>query len=168
MRDPLRGWCYQRSEGLTYYSGSQILNGPASFRGASSAMAPRHPLQHRRSGPGPSRRALGELVSAILLSTVMSNIILPGTEVEARRVRWEVVSTQELGAQTLFRLRGLENAVLGKELDLLSPFEEIRPVRHDIRPERAAPLANWLVYHQAFLLSKHSARTPYSRFNRGG
>ena len=84
----------------------------------------------------------------------MNNIILPGTEVEARRVRWEVVSTQELGGQTLFRLRGLENAVLGKELDLLSPFEEIRPVRHDIRPERAAPLPNWLVYHQAFLLEQ--------------
>ena len=56
--------------------------------------------------------------------------LLPGTEVVARGVRWEVVSTESLGQETLFRLRGLENAVLGKELDLLFPFEEIEPVRH--------------------------------------
>jgi hypothetical protein len=46
----------------------------------------------------------------------MDTVILPETEIEARRLRWEVVSTQMLGGQTRFRLRGLENAVLGKEL----------------------------------------------------
>src|SRR5271157_4867922 len=80
--------------------------------------------------------------------------LLPGTEVVARGLRWEVVSTESLGQETLFRLRGLENAVLGKELDLLFPFEEIEPVRHKLRPGRAAPLINWLVYHQAFLLEQ--------------
>ncbi|MGO9465688.1 MAG: helicase-related protein [Isosphaeraceae bacterium] len=82
------------------------------------------------------------------------NEILPGTEVVARGLRWEVVSTESLGQETLFRLRGLERAVLGRELDLLSPFEEIEPVQHELRPERAAPLINWLVYHQAFLLEQ--------------
>ena len=72
----------------------------------------------------------------------------------ARGLRWEVVSIESLGQETLFRLRGLENAVLGKEFDLLYPFEEIEPVRHKLRPERAAPLINWLVYHQAFLLEQ--------------
>ena len=80
--------------------------------------------------------------------------LLPGTEVHARGLRWEVVSSQSLGPQTLFRLRGLENAVLGHELDVLHPFETIEPIRHDLRPERAAPLVNWLVYHQAFLLEQ--------------
>ncbi|MFV2070819.1 MAG: DEAD/DEAH box helicase family protein, partial [Pirellulales bacterium] len=80
--------------------------------------------------------------------------LLPGTEVQARGLRWEVVSTENLGKQTLFRLRGLENAVLGQEFDLLHPFETIEPVRHELRPQRAAPLINWLVYHQAFLLEQ--------------
>ena len=30
----------------------------------------------------------------------------------------------------------------------------IEPIRHDLRPDRAAPLVNWLVYHQAFLLEQ--------------
>ena len=80
--------------------------------------------------------------------------LLPGTEVNARGLRWEVVSTESLGPQTMFRLRGLENAVLGQELDVLYPFEPIEPVIHELRPDRAAPLTNWLVYHQAFLLEQ--------------
>lgn len=80
--------------------------------------------------------------------------LLPGTEVSARGLRWEVVSTENMGPQTLYRLRGLENVVLGHEFDLLHPFEEVEPVRHELRPDRAAPLVNWLVYHQAFLLEQ--------------
>ena len=68
-----------------------------------------------------------------------STELLPGTEVVARGLRWEVVSTQSLGQETLFRLRGLENAVLGKEFDLLFPFEEIEPVRHKLRPDARLP-----------------------------
>ena len=34
------------------------------------------------------------------------------------------------------------------------PIRDIEPIRHDLRPERAAPLVNWLVYHQAFLLEQ--------------
>src|SRR5437773_3961964 len=80
--------------------------------------------------------------------------LLPGAEVSARGLRWEVVSSENLGPQTLYRLRGLENAVLGNELDVLSPFEAVEPVQHDLRPDHAAPLVNWLVYHQAFLLEQ--------------
>ncbi|SHJ80657.1 helicase-related protein [Desulfofundulus thermosubterraneus] len=80
--------------------------------------------------------------------------LLPGTEVYARGLRWEVVSSESLGPQTLYRLRGMENAVLGHEIDILYPFESIEPVRHELRPDRAAPLINWLVYHQAFLLEQ--------------
>jgi len=80
--------------------------------------------------------------------------LLPGTEVHARGLRWEIVFSQQLGPQTLFRLRGLEGAVLGRELDLLHPFEPVEPVIRELRPERAAPLRNWLVYHQAFLLEQ--------------
>lgn len=80
--------------------------------------------------------------------------LLPGTEVHARGLRWEIVFSQQLGAQTLYRLRGLENAVRGREMDVLSPFEAIQPVIRTLQPERAAPLRNWLVYHQAFLLEQ--------------
>src|ERR687892_707803 len=84
----------------------------------------------------------------------MSLSLLPGTEVVARGLRWEVVNAESLGTQTLYRLRGRDGAVSGKELDLLHPFESIEPIIHDLRPDRAAPLRNWLVYHQAFLLEQ--------------
>ena len=80
--------------------------------------------------------------------------LLPGTEVEARGLRWEVVFAKRLGPQTLYRLRGLEGAVQGQELDLLHPFEPLHRLVHDFQPEKAAPLRNWLVYHQAFLLEQ--------------
>src|SRR6516165_4316711 len=80
--------------------------------------------------------------------------LLPGMVVGARGHRWEVVTSQNLGPQTLLRLRGTENAVLGQEMDILFPFEPVEPVRHEFRPDRAAPLDNWLVYHQAFLLEQ--------------
>ncbi len=80
--------------------------------------------------------------------------LLPGTEVRARGLRWEVVLSEPLGPQTLFRLRGLEGAVKGQEIDLLHPFERLEPVIHELQPEKAGPLRNWLVYHQAFLLEQ--------------
>ncbi len=80
--------------------------------------------------------------------------LLPGTEVHARGLHWEVVSGENLGSQTLYRLRGLERAVLGSELDVLYPFERVEPVRRELDATRAAPLVNWLVYHQAFLLEQ--------------
>src|SRR5437899_8602151 len=84
----------------------------------------------------------------------MTLSLLPGTEVVARGLRWEVVTVESLGAQALYRLRGLEGAMARKELDLLHPFEAVEPVMHELRPDRAAPLRNWLVYHQAFLLEQ--------------
>jgi hypothetical protein len=35
----------------------------------------------------------------------MDSAVLPGTEVEARGLRWEIVATESLGNETLFRLR---------------------------------------------------------------
>jgi superfamily II DNA or RNA helicase len=80
--------------------------------------------------------------------------LLPGTEVQARGLRWEVVFSQGLGSQFLYRLRSLEHGLRGQELDLLTPLERIEPVIREIQPDRAAPLRNWLVYHQAFLLEQ--------------
>lgn len=82
------------------------------------------------------------------------NELLAGTEVAARGLRWEVVFSQPLGPQRLYRLRALEGGLHGQEIDLLHPFEEIQPLQHEFQPERAAPLRNWLVYHQAFLLEQ--------------
>ncbi|WP_207714135.1 hypothetical protein [Scytonema sp. UIC 10036] len=83
----------------------------------------------------------------------MTNL-LAGTEVEARSLRWEVVSATQLGQQTLYRLRCLEGELRGAEFDILHPFESVEPVIRDLRPDKAAPLPNWLVYHQAFLLEQ--------------
>ena len=82
------------------------------------------------------------------------NAILPGAEVRTRGVRWQVVFTQELGPQTLYRLRGIEGALRGHEMDFLHPLEAIEPVVHDLQPQKAGPLRNWLVFHQAFLLEQ--------------
>ena len=71
--------------------------------------------------------------------------LLAGTEVRARGLGWEVVFSESLGPQTLYRLRGLEGAVRGEEIDLLHPFEPLERVIHDLQPQRAGPLRNWLV-----------------------
>lgn len=88
------------------------------------------------------------------LSTEATIDLIPGTEVLARDLRWEVVLSQPMGSHTMLRLRGLEGVFLGRELDLLHPFETVQPVTRDLEPSRAAPLPNWLVYHQAFLLEQ--------------
>ena len=79
---------------------------------------------------------------------------LPGTEVQARGLRWEIVFFQSLGSQTLYRLRGLHGAFKGEEVELLEPFESIQPTYRQLDPERAGPIRNWLLYHQAFLLEQ--------------
>jgi hypothetical protein len=87
--------------------------------------------------------------------------LLPGTEVVARDLRWEVVLLQNLGGQTLYRLRGLEGALRGYELDVLYPFEKIVPIRHALEPRNAAPITNWRVYHEAFLLEQALGRNAF-------
>lgn len=80
--------------------------------------------------------------------------LLPGTEVIARGLRWEVIESQPMGNQTRIRLRGLSGVFAGRKFDLLSPFEQVQSVSKELNPEKAAPLPNWLVYHQAFLLEQ--------------
>jgi hypothetical protein len=64
------------------------------------------------------------------------------------------VFSQSLGSQTLYRLRGLHGAFKGDEVELLEPFESIQPTYRELDPERAGPIRNWLLYHQAFLLEQ--------------
>jgi ERCC4-related helicase len=65
------------------------------------------------------------------------------------------VSSEPAGEQTLYRLRCREQGVLlGRELDILSPFEKLEPLHKPLQPERAARLDHWRVYHQAFLLEQ--------------
>ena len=80
--------------------------------------------------------------------------LLPGTEVEFRGLRWEVVTAAPMGKENLLRLRGLGGAFGGSEVDVLTPFEDVRPVVHRIDPTRPTLLPNWLVFHQAFLLEQ--------------
>src|ERR1700733_8453250 len=80
--------------------------------------------------------------------------LLPGTEARARGLAWEVVFGQALGNQNLYRLRGLQGAFKGIEVELLEPFEAITPIHREIRPENAGPINTWLLYHEAFLLEQ--------------
>lgn len=79
---------------------------------------------------------------------------LPGTEVVARGLRWEVVDGQPMGNQTRLRLRGLGGLFGGVEIDVLTPFEPVSIITREFSPSKAGPLSNWLVYHQAFLLEQ--------------
>jgi hypothetical protein len=63
-------------------------------------------------------------------STLQS--LLSGSEVHARGLRWEIVGMLQQGEQTLVRLRGIEGAMLGREMDFLSPLEDIQPRQHDL------------------------------------
>ena len=51
------------------------------------------------------------------------DLLLSGTEVEFRGLRWEVVAAAPAGKETLLRLRGLGGAFGGSEVDVLSPFD---------------------------------------------
>lgn len=83
----------------------------------------------------------------------MSSSFLPGTEVMARGLRWEVVESQPEGKETRVRLRGT-GGLSGFDIDVLSPFEKIDLISREFDPVRADKLSNWLVYHQAFLLEQ--------------
>ena len=80
--------------------------------------------------------------------------LLPGTQVEARGLPWEVVHAEPAGEQHRFRLRCLQGDLQGMEVDILHPFEPIRPIATDFDPTRAGRLRQWRLYHDAFLLEQ--------------
>lgn len=85
--------------------------------------------------------------------------LLPGTPVRLRGLRWEVVFTQPMGEQTLCRVRALDGAFRGRELEVLTPFEKLEPIVQALAYERAAPLHQWRLYHQSFLLEQEFGST---------
>jgi superfamily II DNA or RNA helicase len=80
--------------------------------------------------------------------------LLPGTEVRARGLRWEVVDLSVSGEETRYRLRGLEGALRGHEIHLLHPFEDLVPLQRDLNPAKPGRLQQWRLYHEAFLLDQ--------------
>ena len=80
--------------------------------------------------------------------------LLPGTQVLARGLQWEVVHIEPAGGQQRFRLRAVQGDLRGTEFDLLHPFEMIEPLVTDLQPSRAGRLKPWVLYHQAFLLEQ--------------
>jgi ERCC4-related helicase len=82
------------------------------------------------------------------------SMLLPGTQVEARALRWEVVHSEAAGEQQRYRLRCIDGGLRGFEFDFLYPFEEIRPVATELDPARAGRLRQWRLYHNAFLLEQ--------------
>lgn len=82
------------------------------------------------------------------------NDLLPGTEVQARGLRWQLVSCDQQHGRALYRLRGLGGTVAGQEIELLDGLDEIQPIRHDVDPQKAGRLREWLLYHEAFVLEQ--------------
>jgi len=80
--------------------------------------------------------------------------LLPGTQVEARGLPWEVVHAEPAGEQYRYRLRCVQGDLQGMEIDLLHPFEPIHPITTDFDPRRAGRFRQWLLYHDAFLLEQ--------------
>jgi len=81
-------------------------------------------------------------------------MLLPGTQVEARGLPWEVVHVEPAGGQQRYRLRCLQRGLHGMEVDILHPFDPIRPVATDLEPKRAGRLRQWRLYHDGFLLEQ--------------
>lgn len=79
---------------------------------------------------------------------------MPGMEVEARGLHWQVVGVSEHGGSRLCQLRGLGGALLGHVVEIVLGVEPVRPLRREINPVRAGRLREWLPYHQAFLLEQ--------------
>lgn len=82
------------------------------------------------------------------------DVLLPGTPVHARGLAWEVVHAEPAGEQLRYRLRCTQGDLRGREIDLLSPFEQVRPIAMALEPNKAGRLEEWLLYHQAFLLEQ--------------
>jgi hypothetical protein len=80
--------------------------------------------------------------------------LIPGTEVEARGLRWQVVRIEEQASSCVCRLRGVGGVAAGEEIDVLLGLEDVHPIRHEVDPARAGRLREWLLYHQAFLLEQ--------------
>jgi len=98
----------------------------------------------------------------------MSSVdLIPGAQVRARGLRWEVVRTEPLREQLLVRLRALDGSLRGEEFDLLYPFESIERVSKDFDTAKPAPLRSWWVYHQAFLLVQTLGRNALSMLQPG-
>ena len=93
---------------------------------------------------------------------MVANELIPGTEVETRGLRWQVVHIEEHAGGGVCRLRGLGGISAGEEIDVLLGLESVNAVRHDVDPDRAGRLREWLLYHQAFLLEQAlGARTRF-------
>lgn len=80
--------------------------------------------------------------------------LIPGTEVEARGLRWQVVRIEEQAGSRVCRLRGLGGIAAGNEIELLLGLEPVAAIRHEVDPAKAGRLREWLLYHQAFLLEQ--------------
>lgn len=80
--------------------------------------------------------------------------LLPGTEVLVRGLHWEVVDVAPAGEETRYLLRCLQGALRGKEVNFLSPFEKIEAIARDLDVKNPGRLAEWRLYHEAFLLEQ--------------
>jgi superfamily II DNA or RNA helicase len=79
---------------------------------------------------------------------------LPGTQVRARGLIWEVVSHEPSLPHSVLTLRSLEGGMKGQMVEFLRPFENIAPIQIAIAPERPSPINNWGIYHKTFVLEQ--------------
>ena len=93
-------------------------------------------------------------IPALSTRVPVRDVLLPGTPVRARGLTWEIVHAEQAGEQLRYRLRCTQGDLRGREIDLLSPFEQVEAIVTALDPKRAGPLQEWLLYHRAFLLEQ--------------
>ncbi|MCX4239714.1 DEAD/DEAH box helicase [Paraliomyxa miuraensis] len=93
-------------------------------------------------------------IPAVSTRVPVRDVLLPGTPVRARGLTWEIVHAEQAGEQLRYRLRCTQGDLRGREIDLLSPFEQVDAIVTALDPKRAGPLQEWLLYHRAFLLEQ--------------
>ncbi len=78
----------------------------------------------------------------------------PGIKLRARGLTWDVLEAEPCGTETRLRLRCAAGDLLGLEWDLLHPWEDVAPIRADLRHDDPASVTAWRLYHIAHLLDR--------------
>jgi superfamily II DNA or RNA helicase len=77
-----------------------------------------------------------------------------GSRVRARGLIWDVLESEQLGAQQRLRLRCAGGDLSGLEWDLLRPADTVEPLTVELQPDNPGALAAWRLHHMACLLDQ--------------
>ncbi len=85
---------------------------------------------------------------------ISETAFLPAQWVEARGVRWKVITARPSSDITLLKLKGIDKAVDGEQIWVAYPLEEVKPITHEPLKWCDPPVSDkeWLDLHRALCL----------------